>query len=276
MVARRRLVGRRARRARLHRHAGVGAWHRRGDGCRRLRRRAAAAARSRHDRRRHARRPTGRAWSGEVADAVARLAHACLTNRGRRAEHGRHARAACRARSCGGRARSCASTRSRACATPRRWRCSTTCSRTASLVAPGEGSDIADPDSSDIAYPARRSPRSSRCCSTAWRRSPIATARLTVPLRLFTSRNDHVVDPADSEYLVAARTAGRSSTRGSSAAIHVATRDYDRDLIVAETLAFVAGRVGMIAFATRHSSGRSRARLATRSRSGRSHCACTA
>jgi carboxylesterase len=106
-------------------------------------------------------------------------------------------------------------------------------------VAPGEGSDIADPDSSDVAYAGTPiAPLKSLLLDGV---APVADryGEITVPLRLFTSRNDHVVEPADSDYL-AARYGGPIEHTWLERSYHVATRDYDRDLIVAESLAFVA------------------------------------
>ena len=106
-------------------------------------------------------------------------------------------------------------------------------------VAPGEGSDIADPEASDTAYAGTPiAPLKSLLLDGV---APITDryGELTVPLRVFTSRNDHVVDPADSEYLVAAY-GGPVEHTWLERSYHVATRDYDRDLIVAASLAFVA------------------------------------
>ncbi|HZI44955.1 MAG TPA: alpha/beta fold hydrolase [Ilumatobacter sp.] len=106
-------------------------------------------------------------------------------------------------------------------------------------VAPGEGSDIADPDAYDVAYAGTPiAPLKSLLLDGV---APIADryGELSVPLRLFTSRNDHVVDPADSEYL-AATYGGPVEHTWLERSYHVATRDYDRDLIVAESSAFVA------------------------------------
>ena len=107
------------------------------------------------------------------------------------------------------------------------------------LVAPGEGSDIADPDSSDIAYSGTPiAPLKSLLVDGV---APIADryGEITVPLRIFTSRNDHVVEPADSEYL-ASTYGGPVDHTWLERSFHVATRDFDRDLIVDESLAFVA------------------------------------
>jgi len=106
------------------------------------------------------------------------------------------------------------------------------------LVAPGEGSDIADPDASDVAYDGTPiAPLKSLLLDGV---SPMIDryGEITVPLRLFTSRNDHVVDPADSEYL-ASRYGGPVEHTWLERSYHVATRDFDRELLVAESLAFV-------------------------------------
>ena len=60
------------------------------------------------------------------------------------------------------------------------------------------------------------------------------------PLRLFTSRHDHVVEPADSEHLATVWGAAVEHT-WLERSYHVATLDYDRDLIIDATLRFVAG-----------------------------------
>lgn len=105
-------------------------------------------------------------------------------------------------------------------------------------VAPGEGSDIADPDGSDISYDGTplRPLRSLLLDGIA----PIEHrfAELTAPLRLFTSRQDHVVPPTDSEHL--ARTyGGPVEHTWLDRSFHVATQDFDRELVTAESIAFV-------------------------------------
>lgn len=105
-------------------------------------------------------------------------------------------------------------------------------------VLPGDGSDIADPDGFDISYPGTPlAPLRSLLCDGL---APIADrfGELTVPLRLLTSRNDHVVEPQDSEHL-AATYGGPVEHTWLERSYHVATCDHDRHLVVAETLAFV-------------------------------------
>ena len=61
----------------------------------------------------------------------------------------------------------------------------------------------------------------------------------TAPLRLFTSRQDHVVDPADSEFLAGA-WGGTVEHTWLERSYHVATLDYDGELVTAGTAEFVA------------------------------------
>lgn len=105
-------------------------------------------------------------------------------------------------------------------------------------IVPGEGSDIADPDGFDISYdgtPLR--PLRSLLHEGI---GPIEHrfGDITVPLRLFTSRQDHVVSPSDSDHL-AATYGGPVEHTWLERSFHVATRDFDRDLVTAETVAFV-------------------------------------
>ena len=58
---------------------------------------------------------------------------------------------------------------------------------------------------------------------------------LTMPLLLFTSRQDHVVEPAQSEYL-AAQYGGPVDHRWLERSYHVATQDFDHDLINVEAV----------------------------------------
>lgn len=110
-------------------------------------------------------------------------------------------------------------------------------------VVPGEGSDIADPDGFDISYSGTplRPLRSLLIEGIA----PIESrfGELAAPLRLFTSRQDHVVPPADSEHL-AATYGGVVDHTWLERSFHVATCDYDRDQVIAESVAFVERAAG--------------------------------
>ena len=66
---------------------------------------------------------------------------------------------------------------------------------------------------------------------------------LTVPLLLFTSRQDHLVEPSQSEYL-AAHYGGDVDHRWLERSYHVATQDFDRDVINVESVAFATTVAG--------------------------------
>ncbi len=103
---------------------------------------------------------------------------------------------------------------------------------------PGIGeSDIADPDVVEIVYAA--TPLRALQSLMIDGLTPMSEryAELKMPLRLFTSRQDHIVEPAGSEYL-AAHYGGTVEHTWLERSYHVATQDYDRDLIFAETVEF--------------------------------------
>jgi len=110
------------------------------------------------------------------------------------------------------------------------------------LVVPGEGSDIADPESSDIAYDGTPLLPLKSLVDDGIAPLDGRFGELTMPLRLFTSRQDHVVDPADSEHL-ASTYGGVVRHTWLERSFHVATLDHDRDHLLAESVAFV----GMVA-----------------------------
>jgi carboxylesterase len=108
---------------------------------------------------------------------------------------------------------------------------------------PGIGSDVADPDSHESAYdgvPLR--------ALLDFMQSGLSTlapryGELTMPLLLFTSREDHVVEPIQSEHL-AARYGGDVDHRWLERSYHVATLDFDRDVINVEAVAFATTVTG--------------------------------
>jgi carboxylesterase len=104
-------------------------------------------------------------------------------------------------------------------------------------VMPGIGSDIADPDSHESAYegtPIRALQDFMRAGL-----APLSSryGELRMPLLLFTSRQDHVVEPTQSEYL-AEHYGGDVDHRWLERSYHVATQDFDRDVINVEAAAF--------------------------------------
>ena len=65
-----------------------------------------------------------------------------------------------------------------------------------------------------------------------------------VPLLLYTSVNDHVVDPAQSDALVAAY-GGPVEHVKLERSFHVATQDFDKEEIFAGSVAFARRVVGL-------------------------------
>jgi carboxylesterase len=104
-------------------------------------------------------------------------------------------------------------------------------------VMPGIGSDIADPEMSESAY--EGVPLLPLRSFIVDGLTPLADryGELTMPLLLFTSRQDHVVEPVQSEHL-AARYGGSVDHRWLESSYHVATMDFDRDVINVEAAAF--------------------------------------
>jgi carboxylesterase len=109
-------------------------------------------------------------------------------------------------------------------------------------VIPAIGSDIADPDSKEAAYDGTPL----RCLLSLVNDglAPLAAEypRLAMPLLLFNSVNDHVVEPVQGDYL-AANYGGPVERVMLERSYHVATQDYDKGIIFEGTVAF-ARRLG--------------------------------
>ena len=102
------------------------------------------------------------------------------------------------------------------------------------------GSDVADPASPELAYPGTPlRPLLSMFDAANEVQSSIGSIKC--PLLLFTSPEDHVVPPADSDFL-AEHIGGTVERVSCDRSYHVATIDYDKDLIIERSLEFV-GRV---------------------------------
>ena len=104
-------------------------------------------------------------------------------------------------------------------------------------VAPGIGSDIADPDVRESAYEGSPLRPLTSFIEDGLAAMAARYGELTMPLLLFTSRQDHVVEPAQSEYLVE-QYGGPVDHRWLERSYHVATQDFDRDVIAVEAAAF--------------------------------------
>jgi len=106
---------------------------------------------------------------------------------------------------------------------------------------PGDGSDIADPDAHEVGY--ANTPIRPLLSLIDDGLVPLSTryGELHQPLLLFTSRQDHVVEPEQGEHL-AATYGGEVDHRWLDRSYHVATLDFDRDVIALGAIEF-AGKV---------------------------------
>jgi carboxylesterase len=106
-------------------------------------------------------------------------------------------------------------------------------------IAPAIGGDIADPDMQESSYDG--APLRPLLSFMREGLTPMADryGELALPLLLITSRQDHVVEPANSEHL-AATYGGEVEHVWLERSYHVATQDYDRDDIERMTGDFVA------------------------------------
>ena len=106
-------------------------------------------------------------------------------------------------------------------------------------VVPGIGSDIADPDAVEIAYDGTPLPPLISFLDDGLAPMTDRYGELTMPLLLFTSRQDHVVEPVQSEHL-AATYGGPVDHRWLDRSYHVATQDYDKHDVIAGAIEFAA------------------------------------
>ena len=102
---------------------------------------------------------------------------------------------------------------------------------------PAIGSDIADPDAHETAYEA--TPVRALISLMVDGLAPLASQypSMHIPLLLMNSPQDHVVDPVQGDYL-ADQYGGEVRRVSLDRSFHVATQDYDKDLIVEQTVAF--------------------------------------
>lgn len=108
-------------------------------------------------------------------------------------------------------------------------------------IMPGIGSDIADPDAHESAY--EGAPVAGLLSLVHDGLAVIAPTyeALRMPLLLMNSPQDHVVEPAQAEFL-ATHYGGPIERITLERSYHVATQDYDKELIFAESVAFANRR----------------------------------
>jgi carboxylesterase len=101
---------------------------------------------------------------------------------------------------------------------------------------PAIGSDIADPESTELAYEATPvEPLLSLLEAVGELRTRLEEIRC--PVLILTSPQDHVVPPVSSDVLAGA-VSGTVERVELARSYHVATLDYDRDLIVERAVGF--------------------------------------
>jgi carboxylesterase len=103
---------------------------------------------------------------------------------------------------------------------------------------PPVGNDIKKPGVVEPAYD-RLPVKAAYQLSRLWKLTNADLDRLTQPLLVITSRDDHVVEPANSERLMAAAASADKRQIVLEDSYHVATMDNDLPRIIDESLAFV-------------------------------------
>jgi carboxylesterase len=102
---------------------------------------------------------------------------------------------------------------------------------------PGIGSDIADPDAVESAYEGMPlAPLLSMMDAVQHLQGDLA--RIACPMLLLTSPQDHVVEPVQSDFLAGA-VSGPVERVSLDRSYHVATLDFDKDLIAEQAVEFV-------------------------------------
>jgi carboxylesterase len=102
---------------------------------------------------------------------------------------------------------------------------------------PGIGSDIKKPGVTEPAYP-KVPVKAAWQLSLLWRLTNADLAKITTPMLVMTSREDHVVEAGNSERLMAGASSTDKRHLWLEDSYHVATLDNDLPRIIEESLAF--------------------------------------
>jgi carboxylesterase len=103
---------------------------------------------------------------------------------------------------------------------------------------PPIGSDIKKPGVTEPAYP-KLPVKAAYQLSLLWKLTNAELARISQPLLVMTSRDDHVVEPANSERLLAGVSSTDKQQVWLEDSYHVATLDNDLPLIIDTSLSFI-------------------------------------
>lgn len=103
---------------------------------------------------------------------------------------------------------------------------------------PAIGNDIKKPGTEEYAYP--KTPlKPLASMLTAWKQIRADLGRITVPVLLFRSADDHVVDPSSARIILAGISSTDARERVLTESYHVATLDNDAEQIFTESAEFI-------------------------------------
>jgi len=102
----------------------------------------------------------------------------------------------------------------------------------------GIGSDIKDPNAKELAYPVVPVPTLKELFALT-KVTDELLPRITCPALVIVSREDHVVPPANAEYILQKLSSQDKQLLWLENSYHVATLDNDKDLIVQKSVEFI-------------------------------------
>jgi len=102
----------------------------------------------------------------------------------------------------------------------------------------GIGSDIKDPNAKELAYPVVPVPTLKELFALT-KVTDELLPRITCPALVIVSREDHVVPPANAEYILRKLSSQDKQLLWLENSYHVATLDNDKDLIVQKSVEFI-------------------------------------
>jgi carboxylesterase len=103
---------------------------------------------------------------------------------------------------------------------------------------PGISNDIAKPDQDEIAYD-KIPLKAAYSLSDLWQVTKAGLAQVTQPMLLLHSAVDHVVEPSNSEHILANVSSADATEIVLQDSFHVATLDHDAPIIIRDSIAFV-------------------------------------
>jgi carboxylesterase len=103
---------------------------------------------------------------------------------------------------------------------------------------PGISNDIAKPGQDEGAYD-KIPLKAAHSLSQLWKQVKADIAKVTQPLLLFRSAVDHVVEPSNAAFILGHVSSSDKEEVVLADSFHVATLDYDAEVIVRDSIAFV-------------------------------------